>query len=229
MGGGHEPLASLLRPLDVHGVLDRGRLLPEELPRSRRQDPQIEPERPVGDVPEVLLDSLRPFDLVAPVDLRPAGDAWKDVEPSAVVLAVVRSLLDEIGSRPDEAHLTANDVQELRQLVQARPPQKATATRNSRILGHEPEGVLGQLLSASDLDRIRDHRSELQHRERPPEAAGARVHEEDGPPAVHENPPHHDGEQRRQEDEEDEREDAVEHLLGEPLNPHARPSFRRST
>ena len=44
-------------------------------------------------------------------------------EPAPVRLRVVRDLLDDVGPRADEAHLAAHDVDELRQLVEARPPQ----------------------------------------------------------------------------------------------------------
>ena len=59
-------------------------------------------------------------------------------EPAPVRLRVVRDLLDDVGARPDEAHLAAEDVDELRQLVEARPPEEAPAARDARIVRQVP-------------------------------------------------------------------------------------------
>src|SRR5215831_813640 len=63
-----------LGALDVHLVDDRLRPLAEQLPHRHPDDLPVEPERPVVDVPRIELETLRPRDRIASVDLRPAGD-----------------------------------------------------------------------------------------------------------------------------------------------------------
>ena len=82
-------------------------------------------KRPVLDVPGVVLEALGPRDLVAALDLRPAGDPRPDGQAPTILACVVRDLLHEVGSRPDDAHLAAEDVHELGQLVEARASQEA--------------------------------------------------------------------------------------------------------
>src|SRR4029079_18012546 len=112
---------SLARPgaLDVHRVDDGLLAAAAELAERAPEDLQVEAERPVVDVPDVLLDPLGPADRLAAVYLRPARDPRLDSESTAVVLGVVLRLLDEVRPRPDQAHLAAEDVPELRQLVEA--------------------------------------------------------------------------------------------------------------
>ncbi len=61
------------------------------------------------------------------MDLRPAGDTGLDLVPQHVPGHGLPEPLDEhgaLGPRPDHAHLPAEDVDELRQLVQAETAQE---------------------------------------------------------------------------------------------------------
>src|SRR5262249_58173646 len=93
---GPPSLPAPLGALDVERVLDRLRLGSAELREGEPDDPRVESERPVVDVPGVEPEALLPRDLVAALHLRPAGDARLDREPAAVARLVVRDLLDEI-------------------------------------------------------------------------------------------------------------------------------------
>jgi hypothetical protein len=73
---------------------------------------------------------LRPHVLdarvVAVVDLRPAGDARLDPVPERVladVLAEAHHDARALGARPDDVHLAAQHVDQLRHLVEARLPE----------------------------------------------------------------------------------------------------------
>ena len=132
------------------------------------------------------LEPLRPRDRVAAVHLRPAGDAGADVQAPPLALVIARRLLDEVGARADEAHLPAEDVDELRQLVQPRAAEPAARARDPRVALDDSEGVLGDPLLAADGDRVRDHRAELEHPEGPALQAGARRDEDDRPAGVQE-------------------------------------------
>src|SRR4029079_19805690 len=122
---GPPSLLAPLGPLDVERVLDRLRLRAARLGEGHPDDPRVERERPVVDVPGVEPEALLPGDLVAAHHLRPAGDPGLDGQAPPVLRLVVRDLLDEIRARADEAHLAAQHVPELRQLVEACPGPRA--------------------------------------------------------------------------------------------------------
>ena len=68
---------------------------------------------------------------IATVDLRPAGEAWADVV-RAVFVAFFNQvrLVPEGWARPDDAHLADEDVENLREFVEARLPQEGTDLRD---------------------------------------------------------------------------------------------------
>src|SRR5437899_7454514 len=100
----------------------------QPVPQRHPENLDVERERPVLDVVEVVLDPLRDAGVSAPaVDLRPPGHA----RAHPVAQHVLRKLLLELphelrpfGPRPDERHLPLDDVDELRELVQAPAPQE---------------------------------------------------------------------------------------------------------
>src|SRR5205085_4283894 len=61
------------------------------------------------------------------------------------------------GSRPDEAHIAANDVDELRQLVNAQLAYEATDARDARIILTRPDRAV--------LFGVGAHRAKLDHPE----------------------------------------------------------------
>ena len=91
----------------------------------------VEEEAEILDIFAVELRLDGDLQFVATVDLRPAGEAGADV-----VGAVFVALLDEIrlvpqgGARPDDAHLADEDVEDLRQLVEARLPEEGADLRD---------------------------------------------------------------------------------------------------
>src|SRR5579862_8960989 len=104
---------------------------PEERARRAQQDLQVEQRRAVLDVPEVELDPLRPAETRAAVHLRPAGDAGLDVEPVPLTIVVLLDLVAERRARADQRHVAADDVPELRQLVERKPPEQAAGRRDA--------------------------------------------------------------------------------------------------
>src|SRR5215475_12451709 len=102
----------------------------EEAPHEREpHDLQIEADRPVLDVVEVVFDALIERRVAAPaVHLRPAGQAGLHLVAEHVLRNAMLELLDEMrpfGPRTDDGHVAAQDVPELRQLVQVRAAQEA--------------------------------------------------------------------------------------------------------
>src|SRR4051794_3098131 len=90
----------------------------EERERRAEEDAQIEERRAMLHVPDVEVYPLRPRQLRAAVDLRPPRDAGLDLQAPALMLVVPLDLVAERRSRADHAHVTAQHVPELGQLVE---------------------------------------------------------------------------------------------------------------
>src|SRR5439155_19546958 len=101
----------------------------EEGERRAREDLQVEPGAAVLDVPEVELDPLVPRELRPAVHLGPAGQAGPYLQPAALPRGVLVDLVAERGSRADQAHVAADDVPELRKLVEREPAQEPADLR----------------------------------------------------------------------------------------------------
>src|SRR5262245_47403491 len=131
-----------------------------EEPAQERQphDFQIEPHRPVLDVVQVVLDALLDRRVAAPaVDLRPAGDAGLHLVAQHVLRNLVLELLDKewaLGAWPDDRHVAAENIPELRQLVDVKAAEPAAEWRRTRIVVARPDRT-GHILS------VYEHCSEL--------------------------------------------------------------------
>jgi hypothetical protein len=113
----------------------------------------------VLDVPEVELDALRPRQRRAAVDLRPPGDPRLHREAPALTLGVLLDLDRDRRPRPDQRHLAAHDVNQVRQLVDREAPQQRADARDPRI-------VLRDRQPGADRLGVGDHRAQLDHVER---------------------------------------------------------------
>src|SRR4051794_11441718 len=99
----------------------------EGFARAKRaqDDLDVQPNRPVVDVVEVVLDApsqrlVRPDLAAMAVDLSPTCDARFDVVPPRVERNLPGPGLivgERMRPRPDEGHLSAQHIQKLRQLI----------------------------------------------------------------------------------------------------------------
>src|SRR5665647_2173701 len=113
-------------------------------------------------VDEVVLELALGRGRVAAADLRQAGHSRLHVEALAVPRRLGDVPLDEVeafGARADEAHLTIDDVDELRDLVDAEPAKEAAHGCDARVV------LLGEHRAAG-LFGILDHGAQLVHAER---------------------------------------------------------------
>src|SRR2546430_2476951 len=140
----------------------------------------------------------------------------------AVPCLVLLDLVRQRGARPDERHLPAQHVPQLRQLVEARLAEHAADRRHARIGGDLEESGWARLEAlATRLDELRHvlamerliragiHGAELQHREGLHLFADARLSEEQRPGRATLDEQRDQQEQRRQEDQQ---RDAAEHV-----------------
>src|SRR5882672_4203691 len=118
------------------------------------QDQEVEEERKVLDVVEIVLQLLeRVVDggAVVILVLGPAGDAELHGEPLHVEENLLLEILDELrtlGARSDEAHVAHQHIEELGQLVETSPAEERPHLRHPRVaLGgpHRPRLPFGVL------------------------------------------------------------------------------------
>jgi len=124
--------------------------------RGEQQQLQVEEGGIVLDIEQIHLELFLIGGVVAPEDLRIAGEPGLDLHAVAELrhaAAVIIDVFDALGPRADERHLAAQDVEKLRQLVDARAAQDAAHGRDARVVLH------GELRAVRL--RVHDHGAEL--------------------------------------------------------------------
>ncbi len=164
-------------------------------------DQSVERERPLLDVAQVETDRLIPVQVGAAVDLPEAGQAGLHEQPPPC-LALVAPVGDRQRTGADERHLTAQHVDQLRELVERRAAQPPPDPRDPRI-----GGDLEQFPGPVPVQRVEtgpqrlgaaDHRAELPHPELAPVPPGPGL-AEDRRPGAGEPDGQPDSDQQRQE------------------------------
>lgn len=181
---------------------------------------KIYPYGPVADVPGVHGDAFFVGGVAAAAGLPHAGDAGQDHAVLAEVFAVALDLGRDDGPRADETHVAADDVPELRELVEAGLAQEGAELRDARVV-LELEvgfpflaglGVLGEVFLEGLLG-VRDHGLELVAREEPAVLADALVREDDVAFVVDGDDEDEAHQDRRDDDTAADGADEVEHAL----------------
>src|SRR5215831_7223280 len=134
-----------------------------DVPQSQGEDAQIEPQRPILDVIEIILYPLAKIAAATQiVHLRPSGDACLD----HVLLHVPGDLLSEAGHefrpfRPwsHQRHLAGEDVEQLRELVDTEASQPCSEACGSAVAAMRPHRPAALLC-------VHPHRAELEHGKR---------------------------------------------------------------
>src|SRR5215471_6477485 len=111
-------------------------------------DLEVEPERPPLDVLDVVLDARLQRGVAAePVHLRPPRHAGLDLVAEHVAGHGLAEAIDEhgaLGPRPHHAHLPAQHVHELRQLVEAEATEESPDGGPPGIAGRRPTGPVSR-------------------------------------------------------------------------------------
>src|SRR4029077_7840813 len=108
-----------------------------------QEDPHVETERPVVDVLHVALDPV--FELRFPADHLPeAGDAGLDAEATPVGARLdPADVAQRQGPGTDQAHVAADDVEELWELVEAQAADQASDARHARVVADLEDWTAG--------------------------------------------------------------------------------------
>lgn len=95
---------------------------------------EIQPDAPVMHIPAVHLDALGIVDIASSAGLPHASDAGEDRVVLLDIFPIPRDFLLNDGAGSDEAHLTFEHVQELRQLIEAGLSKEGAALCDAGIV-----------------------------------------------------------------------------------------------
>ena len=96
---------------------------------------KIKPKRPIVNILHIKLHPLVKGTMVAAIDLPKTRHTWTYTETAAVpVLMEVIIVPNREGSRTDEAHVPQQDIEELRQFINAGFSQKLSERGYSRVI-----------------------------------------------------------------------------------------------
>src|SRR5829696_6376199 len=120
-------VASLLTEALISSFVDK------EGSNGAGQKHQIKPYGPVAHVVDIHLDPVSEESVVAAGNLPRSGYTWWYAQNLLARLPDLSGLAGQVGARADQAHLPAQDVPKLRQLIQAGPAQEPADVRNTGI------------------------------------------------------------------------------------------------
>ena len=95
---------------------------------------EIQPDAPVMHVPAVHLYALGVVDVAASAGLPHAGDAGEDGVVLLDIFPIPRDFFLDYRAGSDEAHLTFEDIQKLRQLIEAGLSKEGAALCDTGIV-----------------------------------------------------------------------------------------------
>src|SRR5262249_9641766 len=105
-------------------------------------DLQVQPGRPVFDVVNIELHHLLEREAIAAADLGQAGQSRLYVAPFAVPGFVAFNLVWDGRSRADQRHLALEDVEELREFVDAQAAKEGADAREPAAVDEFVAGLL---------------------------------------------------------------------------------------
>src|ERR1700683_3353199 len=83
------------------------------------QDKDVEPEALVIHIPEVEIEFSPPIEGISAVHLRPSRDAWLHVMTPPLLRRIPLQIMHQQRAWPNQAHLPAQYVNQLRQFIKA--------------------------------------------------------------------------------------------------------------
>ena len=98
------------------------------------EEHEIQPDAPVMHIPAVHLDALGIVYIASAAGLPHTGNAGEDGVVLLDIFPIPRDFLLDDGTGTDEAHLTFEDIQELRQLIEAGLSKEGAALCDAGIV-----------------------------------------------------------------------------------------------
>src|SRR5215475_2287872 len=97
------------------------------------QDLDVEPERIVAHVVDVVLGMQVQDTVAAPIDLPPSCEPLRHEQPPVLPGAVMLGNPRQLRAWADHRHITLEDVEQLRELIEARPTQESANARDAGV------------------------------------------------------------------------------------------------
>ena len=126
--------------------------------KSSQQNSHVRSQTPRPDVLAIQFHAALKRGIASRRHLPQPGDSGRHVEPSQVLNLICRKIVQRMRPGPHQTHVPFHHVPELRQFIQAVPPQKSPQPRDPRIIGDLEERPDLWLFSADCLSTHR-HRS----------------------------------------------------------------------
>src|SRR5687768_4212204 len=121
-------------------------------PERPEHDLEVASQRPGLDVVPLEADDLFEVgDQVSSVHLPRAREPWYDAQSHEMAALIVADLARQRRAWADERHVSSEHVEQLRQLIEAEPAQKATDPRDSRIASKLEQPRIGVVVEMRDF------------------------------------------------------------------------------
>lgn len=105
----------------------------EEGGNGAENDEEIEGDGHEATVFEIEVEHLAESRAIFAIDLPPTGEAWGEAKASFVFFLVAVKLFWGAGSRADEAHFAAEDIDELGEFIEAGQAEEAASGDESGV------------------------------------------------------------------------------------------------
>lgn len=129
----------------------------EDFQNGAEEDLQIKAEAQMIHIPVVEADAFMPLDVLAPMDLGPAGDPGADIEHVELLRGILVDGPGMIGqgrARADEAHVALQDIGALGELIDGGSANDLSDLRDTGV-------ALAAVDAGAGMLGIHDHRAEL--------------------------------------------------------------------
>jgi hypothetical protein len=147
----------------------------EHRAKGLAEQAEIETQGRMLDIPDVEIESLGPTEGVSSRDLRQPGDPGANPMATTVMVGIERKVLLDERARSDQTHVTAQHVDQFRELVERSRTQSSAEGRDASIIGQElTTGIT-----------LVGHRAKLEQLERTIAEADAALAEEHGTTEAH--------------------------------------------
>lgn len=104
-------------------------------------------------IPHIQCEFIFPRQGIAPVDLRPASDARLDLMTAHLLRSVAIQVLHQQGARPDQAHVSLQDVEQLWKLIHAGAAQESPERGEALLIGQETAICIARIGHCAELEQ----------------------------------------------------------------------------
>lgn len=139
----------------------------ENLPGRHQKDLAVYPERAMVDIPDIQKKSVLKVGEIPSVHLSPPSQTGRNEMATVLLRTIMRQIFHKEGPRSDKAHISLENIQELREFIQTGTPHQFSESRESiRVrqelpigsagIGHRAEFIQGKRLTVKPRASLRE-------------------------------------------------------------------------